>query len=61
MILENCYECLRPVEDDEWVANWGSCHACFNKHLDKYDAQERSKVDRGEYSSQYPEGTYGSN
>lgn len=44
MILENCYECLKPVEDDEWVANWGSCHECFNKHLDKF--MEASSEDR---------------
>lgn len=49
MILENCYECLKPVEDDEWVTNWGSCHACFNKHLEKYPI---TPVDT--------EGTYGS-
>lgn len=36
MILENCYECLKPVDDAEWIDNWGSCNECFNKHLEAY-------------------------
>lgn len=49
MILENCHECLKPVEDDEWVVNWGSCNECFDSHLEKFPIAPTDT-----------EGTYGS-
>lgn len=41
--LYGCGQCGVPVDDEEYVTNWGSCAPCFDKHYDEYVRKDKRK------------------
>lgn len=33
---ETCAKCGKPIDDNEYVSNWGTCEECFDKEFEVY-------------------------